>query len=434
VRLVLVLLLALAVRAGADCPARVVERGRPPGITAQHEQLAYWLRVIGGRHDLDAALLSSDDIAAYDATARRLGASSGVLLGPVDAAAVGAQVASVMGVAEKRLADGVWKDGNGRTIDPSTLPALRWRPDELTPELRVLLAPASLRCIPLTQPLFGPDDPEHDDDVAACSRLGAQEVVQVLADGPGTMRLVRTRYALGWIGRTAAMSPPIPDEWMATYVHGPRVAAPRAVRLRTIALPARTSLPSLPGGRVLLGTANGVVAVKRDPAQVPVRRRLTRRTILTDAFAGMGHRYGLGGTNDGIDCSAFVLDAFESAGMELPRHSSDQARAGTITVDLRGITDPAARLARLDEADRAGVVVIYLPGHVALYLGRDARGVPMAIHAFGGWRTVCADGTGETKHVIRRVAVSGLDLGAGTREGSLLQRAQTLAVFGKAPR
>jgi hypothetical protein len=42
-----------------------------------------------------------------------------------------------------------------------------------------------------------------------------------------------------------------------------------------------------------------------------------------------------------------------------------------------------------------------------------------------------ADGTGETKHVIRRVVVSGLDLGAGTREGSLLQRVQTLAVFGK---
>jgi hypothetical protein len=54
----------------------------------------------------------------------------------------------------------------------------------------------------------------------------------------------------------------------------------------------------------------------------------------------------------------------------------------------------------------------------------------MALHALGSYRTGCPDGSGETKHVVRRVLVSGLDLGAGTREGSLLQRAQMLAVFG----
>lgn len=425
----LVLLLAAGGRADAACPARVVERGRLPGVTAQHEQLAYWLRLLAKRHDLDAPLLSAAAVAAYDATARRLGASSETFIGPVDAAAVNAQVAGVTGVAAKRLADGLWRDAGGRTIDPVTLPELQWRPDALGTELRVVVAPTSLRCIPRVQPLYAADDTERDDDVIACSLIGSQEIVQVLADGPGSMRLVRTRYALGWLTRSATLSPPIPGDMIAAFVHGARVAAPRAVRLHGLELPARTSLPAAPGGRVLLGTAAEVVAVRRDPAQVPIRRTLTRRTLLTDAFAPMGRRYGLGGTGGGVDCSAFLMDAFAGVGMQLPRHSSDQARAGTTTVDLHHVPDPAERLARLDEADRAGVVILYLPGHVALYLGRDARGVPMALHALGGYRTPCPDG-GETKHVVRRVVVSGLDLGAGTRDGSLLQRVRTLAVFG----
>ncbi len=427
--LLLLSLLAFAGGAGAACPPRVIERGPLPGVTARHEQLAYWLRVVGARRDLDATLLSGADVDAYDATARRLGASSMAFLGPVDATAVGKQIEGVQAVAQKRLADGAWRDAGGRTIDPATLSALRWRPDALGSELRVVVEPTSLRCVPLVQPLYASDDREHEDDVNACSLVGPQEVVQVLADGPGTMRLVRTRYALGWIARSASLSPPIPPEMIAPYVRGARVAAPRPVRLASLRLPAGTSLPAAPGGRVLLATPARVAAVRRDPAQVPIRRALTRRAILTDAFATMGRPYGLGGTGGGVDCSALLLETFEAVGLQLPRHSSDQARAGTATVDLRHVSDAAARLARLDEADAAGVVLLYLPGHVALYLGRDARGVPMALHALGGYRTPCPDG-GESKHVVRRVVVSGLDLGARTREGSLLERLQTLAIFG----
>lgn len=426
---VLLILLALAGAVDAACPSRVPARGRLPGVSAQHETLSYWLRVLGARHDLDAALLSGADVDAYEATSRRLGASSLAFLGPVDAVAIAKQVAGVQAVAEKRLGDGVWRDAGGRTIDPATLSALRWRPDALVPELRVVVSPTSLRCVPLVQALYASDDPEREDDVNACSRLGPQELVQVLADGPGTMRLVRTRYALGWIARSAVLSPPVPSELVAAYVRGARVAAPRAVRVGSLELPARTSVPAAPKGHVLLATPARVGAVRRDRTQVPIRRTLTRRAILTDAFATLGRPYGLGGTGAGVDCSALLLETFASVGLELPRHSGDQARAGTTTVDLRHVTDPAERLARLDEADAAGVVVLYLPGHVALYLGRDARGVPMALHALGGYRTPCPDG-GETKHVVRRVVVSGLDLGAGTRDGSLLERLHTLAVFG----
>ncbi len=419
---VLAVLLVLGSDAVAACPAFVTVRGRLPGVRAQQEQVAYWLR---RRTDADTSLLSVADITAIDARGESL-------LDPVDVAKVRRQVASLETLARARLSEQKWLDAGGRPIDPATLPELAWEPPALDPHLRVVLAPVQLRCLPLARPLRAADDAERLDDANACSTLRPQDVVQVLAVGPGTQRLVRTRYALGWIGGAAPLSPRAPEAFATALVRGERVMAPRGVRLGPIELPARTSVPLVPdrADRVLVGTRAGVVEARRDAALVTVRRPLTRRAVFEAVFPLLGRPYGLGGTAGGIDCSALVLDAFASVGLDVPRHSSDQARAGTSTVDLRGIDDVAVRLARLDAADRQGVVVLYLPGHVALYLGRDANGVPRALHALGSYRTSCGDGSGETKHVVRRVVVSGLDLGAGTREGSLLQRLETLAVFG----
>lgn len=419
---VLAVLLLLASDGIAACPARVNVRGRLPGVRAQQEQVAYWLR---RRKDADTPVLSVADIGAVDARGESL-------LDPVDVAKVRRQVASLETLARARLTEKKWLDAGGRPLDPATLPELAWEPPSLDPHLRVVLAPVQLRCLPLVRPLRAADDTEHVDDANACSMLHPQEVVQILAEGPGTQRLVRTRYAIGWIGGAAPLSPRAPEAFGHALVRGERVMAPHAVRLGPAEIPARTSLPLVPErpDRVLVGTKVGVVEARRDDALVTVRRPLTRRAIFEAVFPLLGRPYGLGGTAGGIDCSALILDAFASVGLDVPRHSSDQARAGTSTVDLRGIDDVAVRLARLDAADHQGLVVLYLPGHVALYLGRDADGVPMALHALGSFRTACADGSGETKHVVRRVVVSGLDLGAGTREGSLLQRLETLAVFG----
>jgi hypothetical protein len=70
---------------------------------------------------------------------------------------------------------------------------------------------------------------------------------------------------------------------------------------------------------------------------------------------------------------------FETFGIRMPRHSSWQSRAGTFSIDLSG-TSEGDRLLLLDETSAAGVVLLHLPGHIMLYLGRDADDRPMALH------------------------------------------------------
>lgn len=426
--------------AGADgCPARRIVGGRLPGVTARHETLDYWLRVLGARHDLDRPLLHARDVARQRALAARFGADDAALAAPLDERALRAQVASLVDLLHQRAARGRWLDAGGHRLDPIRLP----RPDPaalvFAPQLHVALQRTLLRCTPLPRTLRDAEDADRSDDVNACSAVAPQEVVQILAEGPGTLRLARTGYALGWIAADASLSPPLAPDVAAAFagagVRDRRVRATKAVRLDVIprgrvGVPAGALLPLAPGrtDRVLVATRDGVVTARRAAGLAPVPRVPNRRTVLEAAFAAMGEPYGFGGAG-GTDCSALLRDAFAAAGVALPRHSADQARAGVVSVDLRGLT-AAERQARLDAADARGLVLMHLPGHVALYLGRDANGVPMALHALGSYRTPCADGRGETRQVVRRVVTSRLDLGAGTREGSLLERLDTLAVLG----
>jgi hypothetical protein len=420
----------------AGCPARRLVTGRLPGVTAAHETLAYWLRVTGTRHDLDRPLLHARDAARQRALAARLGADDAALLAPLDERAVRAQVASLVDLLHQRAARGRWLDAGGHRLDVTRLPRLDRAP-VFAPALHVAVEATLLRCTPVPRPLRDATDVDRSDDVNACSAIAPQQLVQTLAEGPGTLRLARTGYALGWIAADAPLSPPLAADVAAAFAGNRRVRATKALRLEGIprgrvAVPAGSLLPLAPGrsDRVLVATRDGVVTARRAPGLVPVPRVPNRRTVLEAAFAAIGQPYDLGGAG-GIDCSALLLDAFAAAGVTLPRHSADQARAGVVTVDLRGLS-VAERQARLDDADARGLVLLHLPGHVALYLGRDANGVPMALHALGSYRTPCPDGRGETRQVVRRVVVSRLDLGAGTREGSLLERLDTLAVFGPA--
>jgi cell wall-associated NlpC family hydrolase len=57
----------------------------------------------------------------------------------------------------------------------------------------------------------------------------------------------------------------------------------------------------------------------------------------------------------GFDCSGLTIWAFDQAGLEIPRVSSDQYRAATEV--------------ELDEAEAGDLV--YYPGHIAIYLGAE---------------------------------------------------------------
>lgn len=111
---------------------------------------------------------------------------------------------------------------------------------------------------------------------------------------------------------------------------------------------------------------------------VPMPWALTPRHMAQVMKQQIGRPYGWGNTLFYNDCSAETRSLFAPFGVWLPRHSSDQLRAGKRT-DLRA-ADIDTRLRTLTERGRALMTLIHINGHIMLYLGnaqRDGESVPM---------------------------------------------------------
>ncbi|MEQ8207581.1 MAG: SH3 domain-containing protein [Woeseia sp.] len=108
----------------------------------------------------------------------------------------------------------------------------------------------------------------------------------------------------------------------------------------------------------------------------------THGNILRQAFKFLGERYGWGHDYNGRDCTGFVSEIYKSFGILMPRNSGDQGRsvAGD-NVRLDDATTAAEKMPAVD-ALRPGAM-LYLPGHVAMYIGDD-RGQPYMIHDVAG--------------------------------------------------
>ncbi len=68
-----------------------------------------------------------------------------------------------------------------------------------------------------------------------------------------------------------------------------------------------------------------------------------------------GTPYGWGGEARGRDCSRFLMDVFETFGVELPRFSAFQSLAGSFSVDVSGVESERERELLIDAAARRGV-------------------------------------------------------------------------------
>lgn len=118
---------------------------------------------------------------------------------------------------------------------------------------------------------------------------------------------------------------------------------------------------------------------------------LTRANIIGQAFKFLGERYGWGHDYNSRDCSGFVSEVYASMGLILPRNTSAQAvspvfrRTQFETGDAR-----RERMAAIDALDVGDLV--YIPGHVMMYIGRIGE-VPYVIHDTNGGTVQDADGT-----------------------------------------
>jgi hypothetical protein len=428
-------------------------------VEAKQRTLAYWLERAAEDGDLDAPLLTPEDIADHGRALRGDPEGSRVLgrrLGePVPREALLAELNERLTYMRHRAEAGELVGPEGERIEGRALDALA--PVEALPrhegaEHRVVLETAPIHCSPRIEGLFTvPTDLAFDRNL--CSTARAQEVVEILAEWPSGVKLARTRYVMGFLEAGARLSPPIPDALRAPLLRGPRAELLESTEITLegggeATLPAGTFLPlaapsvdAAPAEQgttpksFLVAAADGFhrSAPLPEGSTLLTARPLTRRALLTEAFRYLGAPYGWGDRGGARDCSRYLLDVFASFGLELPRHSAHQAEAGTFVIDASEVSDPREKQRLIEAAARSGIVLLHFPGHIMLYLGETEAGAPMAIHAFSEYLVPCSTdpGGGETLRRVDRVEVSDLTLGAGSSRRSFLERITKIAVLGR---
>ena len=154
--------------------------------------------------------------------------------------------------------------------------------------------------------------------------------------------------------------------------------------------------------------ANGIfmeqgLNIPNDKAVVKGVLACSENNLIRQAFRFLGEGYGWGGMENNVDCSSFVQDVYRSVGIELPRDADKQEKVMARSVSLKNMT----RDQRLEilKKSKAGSL-IFLPGHVMIYLGNDDNGEPLAIHALSSYYTF-EDGK-TVKHYVRKILVSDL--------------------------
>jgi cell wall-associated NlpC family hydrolase len=114
--------------------------------------------------------------------------------------------------------------------------------------------------------------------------------------------------------------------------------------------------------------------------------------IIHEAFTYLGVPYvWAGNTRRGLDCSAFVKNVFRKVGINLPRHSGDQARIGQPVQDLLRTGD------RLYFAMKGGRTVT----HCGIYIGDNKF-----IHASTNNRSVAVDTIAKGSHYGKRLVTA----------------------------
>ena len=102
----------------------------------------------------------------------------------------------------------------------------------------------------------------------------------------------------------------------------------------------------------------------------------TSKNLLTIAGNALGTPYSWGDISEkGMDCSSTLQGIFKCFGIYLPRNSSQQIKLSADIIDLN--TGFEKKLKKITSLPMGSV--LYMPGHVMLYLG-EYNGVPYILH------------------------------------------------------
>lgn len=416
---------------GSSCPQGPITSPRAPDVSNRHRELATWL-VAPDLVEADAVLMTREAIALHNRThvdtpgAWREPSDPSVALPELVQASIDERMTWMQQqlIAGKFVESSLGSLGRARSSIESSSPV---------DHQRLVVRETQLYCVPLADGLFkDPPDPAFDRN--ACASLHPGERVRVLrrADG-GTWLHVHAGHTVGWI-HEATLTPRLNRDQLDLLDSDQFI------------VPLRDNIETTDGHPVRLGVALPLVDDSEEVLRVlvPDERQglretrvnrdgvsvgfapLTRRAVIEIALSELGAEYGWGGRAGHRDCSRFLRDLLFTFGIQLGRHSGVQAQQGAYTVSLEGMTE-AQKLEAIEAAASRGVVLLYMPGHIMLYLGED-DGQPYAISAISEWLEPCAGGP-DTVHRIDRVAVTTLELGRGTERTAFIERMSRLAVF-----
>ncbi|CAE6824744.1 SH3 domain-containing C40 family peptidase [Paraburkholderia aspalathi] len=173
--------------------------------------------------------------------------------------------------------------------------------------------------------------------------------------------------------------PLAPDNAMrpAPQANKPASEAASATAARKLLVPARDV-----DGHAIIRTAQ-----LNDAQIAPMPLAATPRHLATLMKTLIGRPYGWGNSGLYNDCSSELQSIFAAFGVWLPRHSSTQMSAGRM-IDLSAST-PAQRLDYLAQHGEPLRTLIYIGGHVMLYIGnttRNGMAVPVVYQDVWGLR------------------------------------------------
>jgi len=323
-------------------------------------------------------------------------------------------------------------------------------------ELRAVHRTTALRCFPSSEGVFEAAW-DLSFDLMQCAQLRPGELVRVAAKTPGFW-YIWTSYADGWVD-PRALTPPLRPAEVKELTASERFVVIQRDRLPLwsaaeggylageVRLGLRLPLLEVRGHRlkVLAPGPEGLVpawlraagvqgadwpgAGKLAPElwQVSIGYpTLTREALLTRAFAQLNAPYGWGGVGGSRDCSRMMMDLFNAFGVLLPRNTWHQSLAGTRRVEVSELSE-RAKINAIEQAAGGAIVLLYMKGHIMLYLGRDEDHL-FAFHLFSGYLVPC-EGGGETMNRVNRAVVTALELGRGSSRRSFLERISQLILF-----
>jgi len=110
---------------------------------------------------------------------------------------------------------------------------------------------------------------------------------------------------------------------------------------------------------------------------------LNRSKVIRQAFKFLGERYGWGHSFNARDCTGFVGEIYKSFGILMPRNSGQQgiSQQGE-NIRFSSATSNQEKLKMIKQLSTGDL--IYLPGHVMMYLGQ-VNNQPYVIHDVAGY-------------------------------------------------